>query len=669
MPRSVRGLLILLGAWLVACELHGLGLHWVPTGPEKWLHLIAMAAGAGLCLLRAAVRKRERAAWLLLGLGVLAWTLGEWYFTAVLWTDSAPPVPSPADAGYLSLPPLVFVGVVLLARSRIRSLPRMLWVDGVIAGLAVGAASAAVVFAPVLDTVSGLSVSVITNLAYPVLDLMMLGVTCGLMAIGGRRLDRRLGVIAFGVLCFWASDTIYLIKVAHGTWVSGGPYDPGWWTIALCVATAAWMPAKPGRARASTRGTILTPVAFALVALGVLIAGTFTEITLPAMVLAATALVSVLVRLVLTFRAHQAMLVVSRGEASTDPLTGLGNRRALAAALQDRLDDEQPTPMILAMFDLDGFKNYNDSFGHAAGDALLVRLASALGSVLAAPACAYRMGGDEFCALLPGGDVGEALLRASSAVLAERGDGFEITASMGSVALPEETDDVSEALRLADQRMYAHKHSTRRSGAAQEVKRALLSALAQRDPDLCHHLDDVGRLAAATAQAMGASAEEIERISLGAELHDVGKVAIPEAILSKPGPLTEQEWVMMRTHTIVGERIVSSSAALAEVGPLVRSSHERWDGEGYPDRLAGEAIPLGARVIAVCDSFHAMTSDRSYRQAMSEEVALAELRAGIGTQFDPTVVATFLRVRAGRAAFPAAPSTRGAPGARADATM
>jgi two-component system, cell cycle response regulator len=666
MPRPVRAVLIILAAWLVACELHGLGLHWVPTGPEKWLHLIMMGIGAGLCLLRAAVRKRERVAWLLLGLGVLAWTLGEWYFTAVLWTDSAPPVPSPADAGYLSLPPLVFIGVVVLARSQIRGLPRMLWVDGVIAGLAVGAASAAVVFEPVLDTVSGLSVSVITNLAYPVLDLMMLGVTCGLMAIGGRRLDRRLGVIAFGVLCFWASDTIYLIKVAHDTWVSGGPYDPGWWTIALCVAIAAWMPAKPGRTRASARGRILTPVAFALVALGVLIAGTFTEITLPAMILAATALVSVLVRLVLTFRAHQAMLEVSRGEATTDPLTGLGNRRALAAALEDRLDDEQPAPMILAMFDLDGFKNYNDSFGHAAGDALLVRLASALGSVLSGPACAYRMGGDEFCALLPGGDPGEALLRAASAVLTERGDGFEITASMGSVSLPQETDDVSEALRLADQRMYAHKHSTRRAGAAQEVKQALLSALAQRDPDLCHHLDDVGRLAVATAQALGASREEVERISLGAELHDVGKVAIPEAILSKPGPLTDQEWVMMRTHTIVGERIVSSSAALAEVGPLVRSSHERWDGEGYPDRLTGDAIPLGARIIAVCDSFHAMTSDRSYRKAMSEEVALAELRAGLGTQFDPAVVAAFLRVRAGRLTAPAAPSARGD---RADATV
>jgi diguanylate cyclase (GGDEF)-like protein len=620
----------------------------VPTGPEKWLHLIAMGVGAGLCLLRSIIRPRERVAWLLLGLGVLAWTLGEFYFTAVLWTDNSPPVPSPADVGYLLLPPLVFIGVILLARTRIRSLPRMLWVDGVIAGLAVGAASAAIVFKPVLGSMSGLSVSVITNLAYPVLDLMMLGVTCGLMAIAGRHLDRRLGVIALGVLCFWASDTIYLIKVAHGTWVSGGAYDPGWWTIALCVATAAWMPAGTSRARSVGRGSVRTPVTFALVALGVLITGSYTDISLPGNILASIALLAVLVRLVLTFRAHQAMLDVSRGEATTDPLTGLGNRRALAAALEVRLHDEVPAPMILALFDLDGFKNYNDSFGHAAGDALLVRLASALGSVLSAPAGAYRMGGDEFCALLPGGDTGEALLRAASAVLTERGDGFEITASMGSVALPAETDDVSEALRLADQRMYSHKHSTRRAGAAQEVKRALLSALSQRDPELCDHLDDVGRLAGKTAAALGCDPAEIERIGLGAELHDVGKVAIPEAVLNKPGPLTDQEWVLMRTHTIVGERIVASSPALSEVGPLVRSSHERWDGAGYPDQLAGDGIPLGARVIAVCDSFHAMTSDRSYRQAMSEEVALAELRAGAGSQFDPAVVDAFLRVRAER---------------------
>src|SRR5579875_3852372 len=550
MPRPIRAVVIVLGAWLVACELHGLGVRWAPSGPEKWLHLVMMGIGAALCIARGIVRPRERAAWIVLGLAVLAWTLGELYFTAVLWSDASPPVPSLADAGYLSLPPLIIVGVLLLTRSRVRGLPRMVFVDGLIAGLAVGAMSAAIVFEPVLSSLHGLSISVITNFAYPVCDLVMLGVLIGLLAIGGRRVDRRLAVLAFGVLCFCASDSIYLIKDANGTWVSGGPFDPGWWTIAECVAIAAWMDpdkAHAGRVFTGRRATIRIPVAFSLIAIAVLVAGSFTTITLPAVILASTALVAVLVRLVLTFRAHQAMLDSSRTEASTDPLTGLGNRRALTAALEARLDEDEPEPLLLGLFDLDGFKGYNDRFGHAAGDALLRRLAHSLQAVLP-PGAAYRRGGDEFCVLLPGGDAGQALLRAAHAVLAERGDGFRNSASVGSVAVPEETDDYSEALRLADQRMYADKQSSRRSGTAQEVAHALLSALAQRDPKLTSHLADVGRLARDTARALGLDDEQVELIGLGADLHDVGKVAVPEAILRKPGPLTEEEWAVIRTH-------------------------------------------------------------------------------------------------------------------------
>ncbi len=273
------------------------------------------------------------------------------------------------------------------------------------------------------------------------------------------------------------------------------------------------------------------PIAFAMLSLAVLISGSLIDVSLPAVGLASGALLSVLARLVLTFRAHQAVLERTRSEASTDPLTGLGNRRALASALRHRLEEAQRAPLILALFDLDGFKTYNDTFGHAAGDALLQRLAAALGAVLTAPASVYRMGGDEFCALLPGGDDGEALLRAAAAVLTDHGDGFEITASLGSVRLPEETAEFDEALRLADQRMYEEKHGGRTAGAAQEVKQALLSALAQRDPELSDHLDDVGRLAAEVAVELGCSASMVERVRIAAELHDVGKMAIPESIL------------------------------------------------------------------------------------------------------------------------------------------
>ncbi len=240
MPRPVRYLLILLGAWIVASELHGLGLSWVPVGPEKWLHLVVMGAGAALCILRAVLRREERAAWLLLGLGVMAWVLGELYFTAVLWKDVSPPVPSWADAGYLLLPPLVFAGLVVLAHGRIRGLSKTLWADGLTAGLTAGAISAAVVLAPVVKALGSGQLAIATNLSYPVAALLLLGLICGLLAVGGRRLDRRFAILALGILLFWASDTIYLIKTAQGTWVSGGPFDPGWWAISVCFATAAW---------------------------------------------------------------------------------------------------------------------------------------------------------------------------------------------------------------------------------------------------------------------------------------------------------------------------------------------------------------------------------------------------------------------------------------------
>ena len=639
-------MLVLLGGWIAVCELHGLGVSWVPTGPEKWLHVVVMGAGALLCIARGVIRREERAAWLLLGLGVLAWVLGETYFTAVLWSDAAPPVPSPADAGYLSLPPFVFAGLVVLARSRIRGLSKTLWADGLTAGLTAGAISAAVVLAPVVNALGGSELAIATNLSYPIADLILLGFISGLLAAGGRRLDRRFAILAVGIGCFWAADTIYLIESAQGTWESGGAVDPGWWTISICFAAAAWTTPRGRAAAVRQRPMISVPIAFALISLMILVIGTAREITVAAVLLAAGALLSVLGRLVLTFREHQGMLESSRSEATTDPLTGLGNRRALAATLSTRLDVDQPAPMILALFDLDGFKSYNDSFGHAAGDALLQRLAAGLGAVLTGRASVYRMGGDEFCALVPGGDDGRALLRAASAVLTESGDGFAISASLGSVALPDETDDVGEALRLADQRMYAHKNGVRRAGAASEVKSALLSALAQRDPELSDHVSDVADLAERTARAMGCSSGMTERVRIAAELHDIGKMAIPEAILAKPGALTDQEWALMRQHTVAAERILAASPALADVAPLVRASHERWDGGGYPDGLTADQIPPGAQIVSVCDSYHAMTSDRSYRKAMSEEVALAELRAGAGTQFSPEVVSAFLKVHA-----------------------
>jgi response regulator RpfG family c-di-GMP phosphodiesterase len=251
------------------------------------------------------------------------------------------------------------------------------------------------------------------------------------------------------------------------------------------------------------------------------------------------------------------------------------------------------------------------------------------------------MGGDEFCVLFTPGELPpDPLVVGAAAALAERGEGFAIGCSYGAIALPEEAAGASDALRIADQRMYAQKH-TGRASASRQSRDVLLSALAERSPELRARLTGIGMLAEATALRLRLGHEEVEHVRHAAELRDVGKVAMPDAILAKPGPLDPEEWAFIRRHTLIGERIVASAPALARVAMLLRSSHERWDGAGYPDGLAGEQIPLGARIVAVADAFDAMTSQRPHSPARGPDAALAELERCAGTQFDPAVVAAF----------------------------
>jgi two-component system, cell cycle response regulator len=294
------------------------------------------------------------------------------------------------------------------------------------------------------------------------------------------------------------------------------------------------------------------------------------------------------------------------------------------------------------MLDLDGFKDYNDTFGHPAGDALLVRLGRRLDQAVAGCGSAYRLGGDEFCALLrPGPDrVGDDVGRAVAA-LHERGEGFDVSSSHGTVVLPAEARDSARALQLADQRLYAQKGVRRRQATTQQVRDVLLQMVSERTPELRHHIDDVASLALGVGRRLGLRAHELNEAVRAAELHDMGKMAIPDALLMKPGPLDAAEWEFMRQHTIIGERMLHMAPALAGVARLVRWSHERVGGGGYPDGLVGDEIPLGARIVAVCDAFDAMTSDRPYRRAMSADAAIEELLRHAGTQFDAEVIAAF----------------------------
>jgi diguanylate cyclase (GGDEF)-like protein len=338
----------------------------------------------------------------------------------------------------------------------------------------------------------------------------------------------------------------------------------------------------------------------------------------------------------------EALLKEARTEARTDALTALGNRRALI----DDLARAMATPagarreLLLAMFDLDGFKQYNDSFGHAAGDALLQRLGRRLLDAVEHVGAAYRMGGDEFCLLAScTRATADQLLDDATDALGESGESWHIGCTHGAVWIPSEAPSANEALKLADERMYANKAGT--SSASRQVTDALLQVLAEQSLALDQHVERVADLASEMAEALGQSEHEVWRIRMAAMLHDIGKTAIPAAILEKPGPLDDSEWEFVRRHPAIGERIALAAPALASTAALIRSSHERVDGGGYPDGLRGATIPLGARIIAVCDAFDAMTSDRAYRRALSTEAALAELGDNAGTQFDPDIVEAF----------------------------
>ncbi len=332
-------------------------------------------------------------------------------------------------------------------------------------------------------------------------------------------------------------------------------------------------------------------------------------------------------------------------EADTDGLTGLYNRRRLERDLETAITmATERDPLALMLLDLNGFKGYNDRFGHPAGDALLVRISARL--VAAVPgAGVYRLGGDEFCLLAP---LAPAALRTAVAAardaLTQRGKGFQISAAHGVALIPRDASTPEEAMLVADARMYARKTLGRQSAGSQSVN-VLVRALAERSSGLSDHVGSVSDLADRVARRLGLDDPERGRVRRAALLHDIGKIAVPDAILNKPGPLDGAEVAFIHRHTLIGERILRAAPALEPIAPLVRSSHERWDGTGYPDGLSGEQIPLGARIVFVCDAYEAMTSRRrAYHTAISRQQALAELASCSGTQFDPLVVTTLTSI-------------------------
>jgi two-component system cell cycle response regulator len=616
----------------------------------RWMHDAVILVAAVWCLAGAIPRGSDRLAWCALATGLLATLTGDLIYS--LAPDlNAVPVPSVSDLFWLALFPCLYVALVALIRSRIG---HTLWatrLDGLAGGLAIASVLACLTMSAAFKGSAGAPFwEQATYLAYPVGDLMLLGAIVSAVGLTGWRIDRLWGTLGAAILALELADVIYMTS-----W--GG--DPGGVVADAFVATGivglAWAvalapAAGPPRPHADGRG-LFVPVGFGAIALGVLALGVPLHVNAVALGLAVAALGLVLARMALALGENHALLATSRVEAATDPLTGLSNRRRLEIDLAGVLRADAPHALLL--LDLNGFKTYNDSYGHGAGDILLHRLGAALALAVDGRGDAYRIGGDEFCVLAPlRSDLAEFSAYCAAA-LATHGDGFSITAAHGAVLLPDEGRDADVVLALADARMYGQKNAGRPPAALQSAD-VLRAVVAERAPALAAHVNAVCELTCAVAAELGLPADELEALRHAAALHDIGKMAIPESILEKRGALSDSEWALIRQHTIIGERILAAAPALERSAVLVRSSHERMDGTGYPDGLAATDIPLGSRIILVADAFDAMRAERSYGTMLSETDALAELRRCAGTQFDPAVVSALERVIA-RQAVPALP--------------
>jgi two-component system cell cycle response regulator len=595
---------------------------------DDWLYCGLFYLAAGVCAYRGR-RGVAAGAWRMAAMGVAIWGLAEIVFR--LETSAPHALYPPATQVLLFVAfSLAYTTLILLAAERVRRFDVVLALDGVLAGLATASLASILLFPEV-------SAHHAHTAALPRLfllnALMGLAFVIAVLGLTGWRPGPSWAVLVTAILVNVAGDMVVVHLASENRFHRGSPADTLFLASALLLGLATFYPIRRAPVPPSSARRLAAPLLGAVAALTVVTAALAGDVGPLTAGLAAGALGVAIIRMSVALE----LLERSRGEAVTDPLTGLGNRRLLMRDLESRLAVARRGPgFLLALFDLDGFKRYNDTFGHLSGDALLSRLATRLASAVS-PGVAYRMGGDEFCAILEGtGPAAEDALARAQQALSERGDAFSIRSSSGAVRCPAEADSLRSALSIADARMYTAK--TTRDLVQAQTRDAVLKMLQEHDPLLYDHMRSVAALSRRVAQRLGlddASAHHVER---AAELHDIGKIAVPDAILQKSGTLNAAELSFMRQYPIVGERILRAAPSLAPAASLVRSSHERWDGSGYPDGLRQEQIPVGARIIAVCDAYDSMRSEKPYRGARGLEQALAELRRCAGNQFDPSVV-------------------------------
>jgi two-component system, cell cycle response regulator len=583
--------------------------------------------------------------------------------------------PALADLLYLSHYPILIAGLLLLVRQRTPSEDRASLIDASVIALAAGLLSWLFLIGPLaLGSDAQLSIlGKVASVAYPVADLLVFAVAVRLLVGPGTR-PVSYWLLSASLLVVLTTDTVYVLMQLTGTYTTGNVLDASWLGSYVLLGAAALHPSmrvlsEPSQTpRMHTSRWRLGLLAVAsLVAPATLVIPTTLgrAVNLPVIAGASAVLFLLVV-------ARLGELVdEQRRAAVTDGLTGLYNRRFFEAtlALEAEHAFRSGQDLGLLVVDIDHFKRINDAHGHQAGDRVLRELAARLvassrdGDVIA------RYGGEEFVVLLRNTSVqavpetAERLRRAvgdAPVVLADD-IGLATTISVGGAAWPVHARSADELVRVADQALYAAKRLGRNrvqigrppggTAVVQERDEDAVLTYLQRLADEIdarlaseEHSAAIARWAGMIADRLGLGPDARWRAELAGRLHDIGKIIVTDEILLKPGPLTGGEWAVLRRHPVQGARLVGLAEGLHQVAAVVRHHHERFDGTGYPDGRTGEEIRIESRVVAVCDAWAAIRSNRPYDAARPVGAAREQLRVASGSQFDPTVVAAFLEL-------------------------
>lgn len=676
-PAALLVLVLLATLWLLHL-LSGVGVDWLDP-VRRPLHLGVYLGSASLMAWKAWRDPRERFAWSVFATSIALGATGWFVYWTFVVDDRPIPYPSVADALWLAVYALNIVAVAALRVSRDISPLTPAMVVRAIAALALVWSAAIAVFYEPFGAATGASASALaTNFAYLVGDITVVVLVLSAFALARWRPGPVWLLIGCAYTLRLVADVFWLYKASVGTWAGGGVVDSVWVAGPILVASAAWLSSfvRPPLV-ASPRVRVRSAASIFAGAVVVSVASVAADLPRAAEVLAEVAVAASGVALALAVReasfGMRTRLEVRSSEL--DALTGLPTHSSFQQRLVELDTQSGRRPFSLLVCDVVGLGAINAELGYQEGDRHLRAIGAALRRACGIDAEPYRTGGDQFAVLVPDAGVWQGLVVAER-VLAAAEDSTGSRSGVLSVGVAERVNGVGrdELIRRARAALDAARRARRRivawapgverygtnetvaAGAGGSTTTALSTALARavdaKDSYTRSHCETVASLCVLVATELGFDAERIAKLRIAGLLHDVGKIGIPDAILHKPGPLTDEEYEVMKQHPVIGRMIVSG-AGLEEEALWIYHHHERIDGRGYPDGLAGDEIPIESRIILVADAFEAMTADRPYRRGRPAVLALEELRRHAGTQFDRSCVEALVKI-VERGSLPAA---------------